>query len=85
MLNYYAVITNSLCFYSRKKSPQIFVKGPLILSKENGYSLRPHGFVIYNIGKASSDSVVLNFSKQKSSNEEVMIFIQDDFSNLVGY
>lgn len=70
---------------STKKSPQIFVKGPLILSKENGYSLRPHGFVIYNIGKASSDSVVLNFSKQKSSNEEVMIFIQDDFSNLVGY
>lgn len=70
---------------STKKLSQVFVKGPLILSKENGYSLRPHGFVIYNIGKANSNSVVLNFTKQKKSNEEVMIFIQDDFSNFVDY
>ncbi|MBR4247390.1 MAG: hypothetical protein IKQ13_10375 [Treponema sp.] len=53
--------------------------GPEIVA--NGYSpdIRPHGFVIHSIGTATSDTVTLNFSPRISSNEDVMIYIQDDF------
>lgn len=53
--------------------------GPEIVA--NGYSpdIRPHGFVIHSIGKATSDTVTLNFSPRISSNEDVMIYIQNDF------
>lgn len=66
-----------------KNSDSTYVKGPLILS--NGYTvdLRPHGFIIHNIGIATSDTVTLTFSQQQSSNEQVMIYIQDDYSNIV--
>lgn len=53
--------------------------GPEIVA--NGYSpdIRPHGFVIHSIGTATSDTVTLNFSPRISSNEDVMIYIQDNF------
>ena len=55
--------------------------GPEIVA--NGYSpeLRPHGFVIHSIGRATSDTVTLNFSSRISSHEDVMIYIQDDFED----
>ncbi len=53
--------------------------GPCIFN--NGYSpdIRPHGFVIHAVGKATSDTVTLNFSRRLNANEDVMIYIQDDF------
>lgn len=68
---------------STQSSNSTYVKGPLILS--NGYTvdLRPHGFIIHNIGVATSDTVTLTFSRQQSENEQVMIYIQDDYSNIV--
>lgn len=68
---------------STKSLDSTYVKGPLVLS--NGYTvdLRPHGFIIHNIGIATSDTVTLTFSQQQSSNEQVMIYIQDDYSNIV--
>ncbi len=53
--------------------------GPEIVA--NGYSpdIRPHGFVIHSIGKATSDTVTLNFSPRIDAREDVMIYIQDDF------
>ncbi|MBQ1795608.1 MAG: hypothetical protein II110_07990, partial [Treponema sp.] len=56
--------------------------GPEIVA--NGHSpdspdIRPHGFVIHSIGKATSDTVTLNFSPRIDAREDVMIYIQDDF------
>ena len=53
--------------------------GPLIFN--NGYSpdLRPHGFAIHLLGIANSDTVTINFSRRIDANEDVMIYIQDDF------
>ena len=55
--------------------------GPRIFA--NGWTpdIRPHGFVIHSIGRATSDTVTLNFSSRISSHEDVMIYIQDDFED----
>lgn len=55
-----------------------------IISNGTRYTLsdlRPHGFQIHYAGLATSDTVTLNFTKQKNSNEDVIIFIQDKFDN----
>ncbi len=68
---------------STQSSESTYVKGPLILSNSYTIDLRPHGFIIHNIGIATSDTVTLTFSQQQSLNEQVMIYIQDDYTNIV--
>lgn len=68
--------------------------GPLLFgSKQTSYpnltssgstlsnALRPNGFYIHYVGKATSDTVTLEFSSQVSSAEQVYIILQDPVKN----
>ena len=61
--------------------------GPILYGEASvptGYydsNLRPHGFIVHYVGEATEDSVVLNFTRRKDSNEKIMVIIQDKFTN----
>ena len=57
--------------------------GPIVLANTAipvSY-IRPHGFTIHKIGKAEEDTVTLTFSERQSQKEDIMVYIQNEFTN----
>lgn len=67
--------------YPYYDSSSDYYTGPCLISYDAGGELRPHGFTIHYVGRATSDSVVLKFSQRQASGEQIMIYVQDSFTN----
>lgn len=60
------------------------ISGPLIVSPGTKPSqLGPFGFIISYAGRASEDVVKIKFARRKSSSEEIIVILQNPFSNQV--
>ncbi len=60
------------------------ISGPLIVRPGTKPSqLGPLGFIISYAGRAKDDVVKIRFSQRKSSSEEIIVIVQDPFSNQV--
>lgn len=55
--------------------------GPLLANYTAQAEVRPHGFVLYGVGTASNDTVTLAFTPSTSSSNQLVIYVQDKFSN----
>ena len=55
--------------------------GPILYGPAVQLPVRPHGFVLHSIGTATTDTVTLNFSPRTNSGDQIVIFVQDAFSN----
>lgn len=56
--------------------------GPILASPSSTTDIRPTGFLLHAIGTVTSaDSVVIAFSPQINSNDQVVIYVQDEFEN----
>ncbi|MCQ2248171.1 MAG: hypothetical protein MJZ50_04085 [Treponema sp.] len=76
--------------YSREHSFQLSsfdgrrVSGPMIVSPgTKPVQLGPLGFIVSYVGRASDEYVRIYFSRGKSSAEEIIVIVQDPFSNQV--
>lgn len=68
-------------YYDRSSD---YYTGPCLISYDAAADeLRPHGFTIHYVGRATSDTVVLEFSQRQSSGEQIMIYVQDSFTNKI--
>ncbi len=86
--NGYTSVMNAIDLFSTTYSPATLnskyaFTGPVIWKNgaQTGTTLRPHGFNIHLVGQASQDTVTLTFSSKQAANEDVVIYIQDSFSN----
>lgn len=69
--------------YPYYDSSSDYYTGPCLISSDAAGDLRPHGFTIHYVGRATSDTVVLGFSQRQSSGEQIMIYVQDSFTNKI--
>lgn len=68
-------------YYDRSSD---YYTGPCLISYDAAADeLRPHGFTIHYVGRATSDTVVLEFSQRQASGEQIMIYVQDSFTNKI--
>lgn len=67
--------------YPYYDSSSDYYTGPCLISSDAAGDLRPHGFTIHYVGRATSDTVVLEFSQRQASGEQIMIYVQDSFTN----
>jgi len=67
--------------YPYYDSSSDYYTGPCLISYDASGELRPQGFTIHYVGRATSDSVVLEFSQRQASGEQIMIYVQDSFTN----
>lgn len=68
-------------YYDRSSD---YYTGPCLISYDAAADeLRPHGFTIHYVGRATSDTVVLEFSQRQASGEQIMIYVQDSFKNKI--
>lgn len=67
-------------YYDRSSD---YYTGPCLISYDASGELRPYGFTIHYVGRAISDTVVLEFSQRQASGEQIMIYVQDSFTNKI--
>lgn len=68
-------------YYDRSSD---YYTGPCLISYDAAADeLRPYGFTIHYVGRATSDTVVLEFSQRQASGEQIMIYVQDSFKNKI--
>lgn len=68
-------------YYDRSSD---YYTGPCLISYDAAADeLRPHGFTIHYVGRATSDTVVLEFSQRQAGGEQIMIYVQDSFKNKI--
>lgn len=60
-----------------------YYTGPCLISYDAAGELRPYGFTIHYVGRATSDTVVLEFSQRQAGGEQIMIYVQDSFTNKI--
>lgn len=67
-------------YYDRSSD---YYTGPCLISYDASGELRPYGFTIHYVGRAISDTVVLEFSQRQAGGEQIMIYVQDSFTNKI--
>lgn len=67
-------------YYDRSSD---YYTGPCLISYDASGELRPYGFTIHYVGRATSGTVVLEFSQRQASGEQIMIYVQDSFTNKI--
>lgn len=68
-------------YYDRSSD---YYTGPCLISYDAAADeLRPYGFTIHYVGRATSDTVVLEFSQRQASGEQIMIYVQNSFKNKI--
>lgn len=68
--------------YSNTRSSTTYL-GPLFAIASQQLAVRPTGFVLHSVGTVSSseNTITLYFSSQLDSDDHVVIYIQDEFTN----